>query len=203
VRFLAKYFFRGMLFVVPVAATLYVAWSVLRAVDELVKIPERWAHIDVPGMGIVVAVTLMITIGYLASHFFTKRIARLIQRWMQKLPLLKMIYGSIRDLVGAFVGDKKSFEHPVLATLAPGVRVFGFVTREDLALFGCPGHVAVYVPQSYNFAANLIVVPNSAIEPVDTPASEVMTFIVSGGISGPGAALAADESTVSMVTQSA
>ena len=158
-RFLARYFFRGMLFIVPVAATVYVAWSVLRAVDQLVKFPQRWAHVDVPGMGILVAMVLLVTIGYLASHFFTQRLAKQLRHLMERVPLIKLIYGSIRDLVGAFVGDKKSFDRPVLATIGPGVRVFGFVTRDDLAQFGASGHIAVYVPQSYNFAANLIVVP--------------------------------------------
>jgi uncharacterized membrane protein len=96
-----------------------------------------------------------------------------------------MIYGSIKDLFDAFVGDKKSFNKPVLVQLVPGgsVRVVGFVTNEDLAVLGIKDQVAVYLPQSYNFAGNMIVVPREAVTPMDADSGSVMKFIVSGGVS--------------------
>jgi uncharacterized membrane protein len=67
------------------------------------------------------------------------------------------------------------------------VRVLGFVTRDDLAALGLAGSVAVYVPQSYNFSGTLLIVPTDRVEPLHTGAGELMTFIVSGGVSGYGA----------------
>jgi uncharacterized membrane protein len=64
--------------------------------------------------------------------------------------------------------------------------VFGFVTRQGLGALGFPTHVAVYLPQSYNFAGQLIIVPSDQVEPIDVPSGELMTFIVSGGVSGLG-----------------
>jgi uncharacterized membrane protein len=60
----------------------------------------------------------------------------------------------------------------------------GFVTAEGQDRLGMPGFVAVYLPQAYNFAGNLIIVPSSRVEPVDAEAAEIMAFIVSGGVSG-------------------
>ena len=75
---------------------------------------------------------------------------------------------------------------PVLVALLPGssARALGIITRESLAELGLPGDVAVYLPQSYNFAGQVLVVPASAVTPLDAPSSDVMAFIVSGGVSG-------------------
>ena len=108
------------------------------------------------------------------------------ERWLSSLPLLKLVYGSIRDLIQAFVGDKKRFDKPVALALVPGspVRVLGFVTREALNELGKADYVAVYVPQSYNFAGNLLIAPRDQVERLDASSSDLMTFIVSGGVSG-------------------
>ena len=72
----------------------------------------------------------------------------------------------------------------MLVTLAPGsaVQVIGFVTRESLDTLGLTGKVAVYLPQSYNFAGNLIIVPKEQVSPLQADSGTVMAFIVSGGI---------------------
>jgi uncharacterized membrane protein len=101
-----------------------------------------------------------------------------------KLPLVKMIYTSVKDLIGAFVGDKKSFDKPVLVTLSPGsnIQAIGFVTRDSLGNMGFEDKVAVYLPQSYNFAGNLIVVPREQVTPIPAESGDIMAFIVSGGV---------------------
>ena len=97
-----------------------------------------------------------------------------------------MLYGTIRDLVEAFAGEKKKFDKPVLVTLGAGcdAKVVGFMTRENLENLGLKDHVAVYLPQSYNFAGNVLLFPKDAVEPLDINSSEAMTLIVSGGVAG-------------------
>jgi uncharacterized membrane protein len=101
------------------------------------------------------------------------------------MPVAKMIYSSIKDLVNAFVGEKKQFNQPVLVSLSPdgAVRVMGFVTRENMAVIGLEGDVAVYIPQSYNFAGNLIIVPAEQVTLLAVESGKAMAFIVSGGVS--------------------
>ena len=65
-----------------------------------------------------------------------------------------------------------------------GAEILGFVTREDLAFLGRGDSVAVYIPQSYNFAGNVMVFPRARVRPIEAEASAVMQFIVSGGVSG-------------------
>jgi hypothetical protein len=64
--------------------------------------------------------------------------------------------------------------------------VIGFVTREDLAELGLAERIAVYVLQSYNFAANLLIVPPGRVRALERPAGEVMAFVVSGGLTAAG-----------------
>ena len=103
-----------------------------------------------------------------------------------RAPIVKIVYSSVRDLIEAFVGDKKRFNRPVLVSLTAdgALRSPGFITRDDLSALGDSTRVAVYLPQSYNFAGSLIVVPRDRVTLVDVESSQLMTFIVSGGVSG-------------------
>ena len=95
---------------------------------------------------------------------------------------------AVKDMIEAFAGDKKSFDKPVIATIGPGdsVKIVGFVTRESLENLGLEDHVAVYMPQSYNFAGNLLVVPRRSVRPLPADSKNVMALIVSGGVSAGG-----------------
>ena len=80
------------------------------------------------------------------------------------------------------MGDKRSFDKPVMVRVQPDLRVFGFVTCDRFDDIRLAGHVAVYLPQSYNFAGNLIIVKKEMVEPVDADSAQFMAFIVSGGV---------------------
>ena len=176
---LARFFFNGLIILAPIVLSVYIVYLIFEKIDSLLGLP-------VPGAGFVITILFITFIGFLGSNFLTRRIFYYIEELFTNLPLVKLLYTSIRDLIGAFVGDKKGFNRPVLVTLDPGndVKVIGFVTRESLDSFGIDGHVAVYLPQSYNFAGNLIILPKKHIVPIKANSTEVMSFIVSGGISG-------------------
>jgi uncharacterized membrane protein len=113
-----------------------------------------------------------------------RRALKLLEKGISRLPVVKLLYASIKDLMGAFVGDKKSFDKPVMVNLMPeqGIRVLGFVTCTRFDDPKLIGHVAVYLPQSYNFAGNLLVVPRDRVEAIDADGAQFMAFIVSGGV---------------------
>ncbi len=176
---LLGYFWRGCLVLVPVAATLYIGWLVFSTVDQLLPI-------GIPGLGFVLMLGLITLVGFLTSNVFGKAVVREIERWLTRVPLVKLLYGSVRDLVSAFVGDKKRFDRPVAVSIVPGsaVKALGFVTRESMDMILHANHVAVYFPQSYNFAGNLLLIPRAQVEVLDALSADVMAFIVSGGVSG-------------------
>jgi uncharacterized membrane protein len=106
---------------------------------------------------------------------------------LERLPFVRLLYSSTKDLLNAFVGEKRRFDKPVLvAPFASGeARALGFVTQDTLATMGMREHVAVYLPQSYNFAGSLLIFPTSVVTPLDAESADVMAFIVSGGVTVP------------------
>jgi uncharacterized membrane protein len=177
-RDLPGYLLRGALITGPLVATLYVLYFIFRTVDELVPI-------GIPGLGLLFATVLVAVVGYFSSNVIGSGILESIEHGVRRVPFVKLVYSSIKDLVNAFVGDRKRFDKPVLVRLGSAdVQVLGFVTRDTLGRLGLPEHVAVYLPQSYNFAGNLVIVPREAVQPLSVPSGELMTFVVSGGVSG-------------------
>lgn len=174
---LTRYFFKGLLFLVPVVTTLYVLYLVFMKIDSIFEFKT-------PGIGFIVTILTITAVGFITSNFLTKGLVHIIDGVFTRLPFVKMIYTSIKDLTGAFVGDKKSFDKPVFVSLFPGsdIQVIGFVTRENLDNIGLSDSVAVYLPQSYNFAGNLLVVPKKQVTPLKAESGDIMAFIVSGGV---------------------
>lgn len=175
---LTRYFFNGLIFLVPVVATIYVIYIVFVKIDSLFAFP-------VPGAGFLITIFVITFIGFIGSNFLTKKLVHLVDLLFSRLPFIKMFYTSVKDLIGAFVGDKKGFNKPVSVTLSDGnkIQVIGFVTSEGLDALGLKDCVSVYLPQSYNFAGNLIIVPKEQVTPLSAESAEVMKFILSGGIS--------------------
>jgi uncharacterized membrane protein len=180
-KLIARYFVRGCLALAPLALTAYIVYLILQFADRLLPF-------GIPGLGIVVAVLIITLVGFLTSNVIGRGALELAERVLTRVPLVKLIYASLKDLIGAFVGDRKSFNKPVSVALVPdhSVRTLGFVTRDALASLNLPNHVAVYLPQSYNFAGNLIIVPRERVQALEVSSAELMTFIVSGGVSGLG-----------------
>jgi uncharacterized membrane protein len=177
IKRLVRYFLRGCLVTAPLGITIYIVWIILSAIDRLLPFP-------IPGLGLLATVALITMIGLFTSNVVGRSVLDLTEGLLQRLPLVKLVYSSIKDLVSAFVGDKRRFDAPVAVRLAGDTKVLGFVTRDGLARIGMPDYVAVYFPQSYNFAGYLMLVPRTQVELLDLPSADVMTFIVSGGVSG-------------------
>ena len=178
-RSLPTYFFRGLLFVVPVALTIYILVVSIQWLDSLIQI-------SIPGLGLLTILASITLNGYLASTLLAAPLFRLLEELLTRLPLVNIIYSSLKDLISAFVGDKKKFDRPVLVALSEDltIRKPGFITQENLTKLGLVDQVAVYLPHSYNFSGNLFFVPSQYVTPIEASSTEIMKFIVSGGVSG-------------------
>ena len=185
VGILVTWFLRGLIVTVPITAIVAAVYWVFVELDTWINL-EPLLDRRVPGAGIVATIAVITVVGFLASNFATRWIFAGIEELLERTPLVKLVYSSIKDLVGAFVGEKKRFNRPVLVALTAGsdVGTVGFVTRAALGEIGLPGHVAVYVPQAYNIGGNVVVVPKERITPLDADPGAVMTFVVSGGVAG-------------------
>ena len=180
---LVDYFIKGLLVFVPIALTVFLLVFVFTKLDAVFR--DLFKR-ETPGLGLLLTVVLITVIGFVASNFLGRKLFGLVEKVFTGLPLVKLLYSAAKDMIEAFAGERKSFDKPVLAAVAPGssVKVLGFVTRDSLENLGLPGYVAVYLPQSYNFAGNVLLFPKEAVQPVNIESSQAMAFIVSGGVSG-------------------
>ncbi len=128
---------------------------------------------------------LLTLLGALASTIVLKPFTYLFSRFLDRAPLIRTIYNAVKDLVGAFVGKKKSFSQPVLVKLSNDTTIekLGFITSEDLHELGLDStKIAVYLPHSYAFSGNLFIVDRRNVTPLSAKSADVMKFIVSGGV---------------------
>jgi uncharacterized membrane protein len=181
-RTIVKYFLRGLLICVPILVTVFI---LLWAFTGLDKVFRDLLRIPIPGLGILATISAIFLIGLIASNFLGKKLFGIVENIFTKLPLVKLLYGSIKDIVEAFAGEEKKFDKPVIASLGAGdAKVLGFVTSQTLENLGLTDYVAVYLPQSYNFAGNVLLLKKDSVQPLDIDSSQAMSFIVSGGVSG-------------------
>ncbi len=183
-RRLLAYLFRGILLSVPLAVTVYIVYTVFVAVDHIV--PQTVYGKSIPGLGIVTLLAIFVVLGWLGGTFLAQPLIKYFKRLLDQVPLIKTLYNSVKDFLSAFVGQKKSFNLPVLVRMKSDHEVMqlGFITSEDLSVIGLDeSMVAVYIPMSFSVAGNIYVVPRKNMTLLDVTAPEVMKFIVSGGVS--------------------
>lgn len=177
-----SFFLQGLLFIGPIAVSVYVIYKVFDLVDGLLRDLLPW---EIPGLGLVIILVLITMLGWLGSTIIAKPMFSYFEKLIEKAPLIKIIYSAVKDLLSAFVGSKKSFNQPVLVKLEKDsdVQKLGFITQTDLTELGIgKDKVAVYLPHSYAWSGNQYIVPKENVEALDVSAAMVMKFIVSGGV---------------------
>ena len=129
-------------------------------------------------------IILLTILGYVGQTIIARPFKVFFRKVINTIPLLELIYSAIKDFFSAFVGKDKKFNKPVRFKINPGdaANRIGFITNENLEAFGATDMVAVYVPFSYTFTGETYLVAKEAIKTIDAPASEVMKFLVAGGI---------------------
>ena len=179
IRVLLRYFVQGLLFMMPIAITIWIFVYVISMFQDYYGNLSFW--IALPAVLVSVFV-----FGYLSSTLFAKPLFTFLEEVLSHAPLIKLVYTSIKDLTEAFVGDKKKFDKPVLIKLDQREEIYrvGFLTREDLRDLSLPGMVSVYIPMSYSFSGNMVIVPKELLKPIEANSTEMMRFVVSGGVTG-------------------
>ena len=184
---LVNYLLQGLLYIAPLGITAYIIYGVFTFMDGLLQeLLVKFFDTKIPGLGFLTLILFLILVGFLGRTLIAQPIKLLFRNIIDRIPLLKFIYGAFNDLFSAFVGKEKKFSKPVLVkvNLNSDLEKLGFVTEENLELLDEKDKVAVYFPHSYNFSGELFIVPRANIKPVDINSSDVMKFIVSAGLTG-------------------
>ena len=188
-RNLIKYLLQGVLLIAPLGLTLLILVKTFTFLDSLLPkslvIYNDLTLGDLPGLGILVLLLILVFSGFMGSTFIAAPIQDYFQKILKKAPLIKLVYEAVKDLLGAFVGNKKKFTNPVLIkeNEHSNLNRLGFITQKDLSNLGIEeGYTSVYIPHSYAISGMLFIVENKYLKPLDVSSGDAMKFIISGGV---------------------
>jgi uncharacterized membrane protein len=183
---LVRYFLQGLLYIAPLGLTIFILYKSFVILDGVFSpFLEKYLNLTIPGISLIMVFLLVALLGLAGQSILARPFKKIINRIIEKAPLVKVIYSSLKDLLSAFVGKEKKFNQPVLVkvNLISDLEKLGFLTQQDLSNLGVEGKkVSVYFPHSYNFSGELFIVPAEQVQKIDVPPSDVMKFIVSGGV---------------------
>jgi uncharacterized membrane protein len=190
---MSKTFFTGLITILPVVLTLYLLyWLVVSAETALgsairLVLPEElyW-----PGMGTIAALLVVFLVGVLMHAYVVQRLFAWAEQVLYHVPVIKTVYRSIRDFFDYFSPARKDeFQQVVAVSIGEtGMQVIGFVTQavperlpED---YRGDDSVLVYMPMSYMIGGYAVLMPRSAVRPLDMSMEEAMRFTLTAGVTG-------------------
>jgi uncharacterized membrane protein len=193
-KLLSGTFFQGLAITLPLALTLALLyWFAAMAEDFLGGLIQQlfpdlryWT-----GLGTLAAIAIVFVAGIVMNVWIARRLMRLFDALLDHIPLVKSVYGSLRDI--AMLLSKKDsesrFKKVVAVRVAEHVQIIGFVTVEDFAALSQSGGngkaaIGVYLPMSYQIGGFTVFVPKSALEPLDMSVEDAMRFTLTAGVSG-------------------
>lgn len=192
---LFKYFLQGLLILAPITITLWAVLSLFNWIDSILPnfihslfprlaLDENGNPKQVRGLGFIVVIGVVLTVGYVSSSFIVSKLVDLFDNILEKTPGIKVIYTTIKDFFEAFAGNKRKFDRAVLVAIeAPDVWRIGFITHQELSEFGLEEYISVYIPQSYAFAGHLYFVKKERVRLItDISSTDAMKFAISGGV---------------------
>ena len=184
-------FFRGFIVVMPVTITLYLLYVLSVKVEgifgDIIKTilgPQNY----VPGLGIGLTVIVIFIAGILVSNFITGRIIQFFISKFEKVPLIKAIYGPLKDLMSLFSsGGHNQMKRVVMIHFKENdFKTIGLVTREEFDEFEKgvleENRIAVYIPMSYMLGGFTCLVPREVVTPVDIPVDQAIKLAITGWI---------------------
>jgi uncharacterized membrane protein len=193
---LLQLFLQGLIVLAPIGITVFVIVSLFKWIDSFLpntlhSLFPSWMKKNasgnvenIPGLGFIVVIGLVLFVGWLSSLFVVSRLVEVFDKVLERTPGIKIIYSSVKDFLEAFAGNKKKFDKPVLVNIDHGdVWRVGFITRDDAPDFDMPEHVIVYLPHSYAISGITYLVPRQQVKILtNISAADAMKFAVSGGV---------------------
>jgi uncharacterized membrane protein len=179
---LYKYFFRGLITVLPVALTVYLLYIFLAWMETaaLWILRPLIGSFYLPGMGLAVGILSILAIGFLVSQKSARKLLSFVEIPFTNLPVVKSIYSSLKSFADYFAPSSKQGEQSVVILRMPGhaMEIVGLITRRsfaDLPSGFLPGErVAVYLPMGYMIGGYTVFVPSEWVQPIDMSVEEAM-----------------------------
>ncbi|WP_051362097.1 DUF502 domain-containing protein [Solimonas soli] len=187
----ASIFITGLLAILPILVTISLVLWLIGAAEAVfggvlsVLLPGGLYQ---RGMGLVIAIGLIFFVGLAMQGIVSKQVLVWIDQQLNRIPLIKTIYGAVRDLTDLVSNSGGQKLGRVVMLQWPGqpMRLVGFVTVEDLSRFAIAAEedcVAVYLPMSYQIGGYTVFVPRKCLTPLDMTLEDAMRFVITAGVS--------------------
>jgi uncharacterized membrane protein len=185
-------FLKGLATVLPVTLTVYFVYWLALFMENIFRqlitalLPDRFY---VPGMGLIVGVIMLYFIGLAVDAWVVKRVLRVGDRLLERIPFIKTVYGALRDFMEYFSSHKRhsGMKQVVMVSIGDDMRLLGFVTRENnndtAGLELADDIIAVYFPMSYQIGGYTVYIPRSRVEPINMPIEDAMRLVLTAGVS--------------------
>ena len=190
-----NYLLTGILVSAPVFITFWIVLSLVKFFDKLITPlipyyinPNYYLPRDVPGLGLIILIILLIIIGFLTASFFGRFLLKKTESLISKIPLIKIFYKTIKQIIETiFKNNSKAFREVVLLEYPrKGIWVLGFTTGqvEGAVKKKIKGNlINVFVPTTPNPTSGfLLMVPKTQLKYLDVKVDDAIKTIVSAGI---------------------
>jgi uncharacterized membrane protein len=192
-KHLKKKFLTGLFVLIPLLVTIYIIYLVISFVDTIIAptiqnitLYFTGKEIYIPGTGLFLFAVVAYATGILATNYIGKRLLSYGERMVRKIPFVKGIYSSVKDMTDSFSSEKKhSFKEVVLAEFPfKGRYAIGFVTNR-IKNQSHDDHCTVFVPTTPNPTSGyIIIIPEKELIFLDMPVDDALKYIISLGTAG-------------------
>ncbi len=194
---LKNYFITGLLVILPIFITAYVIWFFIKAMDAVLKyipvkyLPETYINIYIPGLGLILAVILILAVGVLTRNIAGRRVLQFWDNMVDRIPLARIIYSSVKQLLQAFFFQNSDAFQRVALLEYPrrGIYVLGFITGESKGEAQEKTNkkmINVFIPTTPNPTSGFyVLVPEEDLTVLDMSIEDAFKLIISGGLVSP------------------
>jgi uncharacterized membrane protein len=190
---LRRYLVAGVLVWLPILATLWVISFLVGLMDRTLLLvpahyrPEALVGFSLPGLGAVLAFVILLVTGLLVTNLVGRRLVAYWEKVMQRIPLVRSIYGGVKGFTESVFSNSNSFRKVVMIEYPKdGVWSIGFVTSENMREISAKtgaSQVCVYIPTTPNPTSGFIVmVPKERVIELSMSVDAAMKMIITCGV---------------------
>jgi len=188
-----NYFIAGIVVLIPIGITIYLTLFLISISSNIIPKeinPNHYLPYEIPGVEIIVAILLITFIGWLSLSFLGKRLLKIFNNILKKIPILRTIYSAIGQMTETFTKTDKSNKNVVLIEYPrKGSWAVGFATKENSGEITNKTNkklINVFVPTTPNPTSGfLLMFPVEDVIYLNMTFEEASKFIVSAGTSNP------------------
>ena len=174
---------KGLLTILPFVITIYLLTWLINSTESLLSpiIPDQYYF---PGLGIVLALLVLGTIGIFVNLYVVRLVIEQANALFDRVPLIKTLFGAIKDAVDLFqIKKDQNTKKAVSVEVATGVHLIGFITGDSVAevLYPNQNKTAVYIPFSYQIGGYTLYLDAEKITELSIDVETAMRIAVTGG----------------------